>query len=83
MNMNLMQIQINGSGVDSGEVDYLIYVANLESLFTKSHLVSRKAYKKDILSMLDRLRGRVENYYDECLISDPLQPKQSKGGPNK
>lgn len=67
----LMQVQINGSGIDSGEVDYLINLSDVKRLFNKEHLSSRKAYKDGIVFMLDELKRKTQDYYEEGLKNNP------------
>ena len=70
----IMQIQVNGSGVDSGEIDYTIFTASLDKLFSASHSASRKANKDGIMFMLDELKQKTQEYYDGSLKTNP--PKE-------
>lgn len=69
--MKLMQVQVDGSGVDSGEVNYTIFTANLDKMFSSPHLKSRVASKDDIMGMLDALKRKTQDYYDGSLTADP------------
>lgn len=62
----LMQIIINGSGVDTGEVDYLIKHANLENFYKTENPKSLLVKHGDILFMLARLKRKATEYYEQA-----------------
>lgn len=68
----LMQIIINGSGVDSGEVDYLIKHANLENFYKTDNPESLLVKHGDILFMLARLKRKATEYYEQAEKSAQL-----------
>jgi hypothetical protein len=62
-NNEILMVQINSSGVDSGEIGYTINHSVLHRLFNDRPAQSAANYYRDIKHQLDLLNEKVDEYY--------------------